>query len=255
MLEKPIVVYTNHFTNRHLCYNFAYGSKSLMCHIDNFKDYNKTIATYGYLRGTGELIKKVRNFIYMDHGYFKQSDRVFEKNKTKIFNYNGYFRVVVNDFWHDGSGKKSEDRLKKLDLKFKNLNKSGEYIILSEPTDDAKNYYGLKNWINETMNEIKKYSDRKIIIHNRTSALPLNDLLKDAWAFVSDHSSAGFQAMISGVPAYFTNKTLSKIGKLEDLENHEINYKIFNNLAYQQWTISEIKSGECWAQISSNNKI
>ena len=67
-----------------LCYHFAKGSNSVMSHVSNFKDYNKTIATYGYLRGTGELLKKVKNFIYMDHGYFKQSRRSFTNNKTNI---------------------------------------------------------------------------------------------------------------------------------------------------------------------------
>ena len=34
-----------------------------MCHIDNFRDYDKTIATYGVLRGTGDLLQKVKIFI------------------------------------------------------------------------------------------------------------------------------------------------------------------------------------------------
>ena len=43
-----------------------------------------------------------------------------------------------------------------------------------------------------------KYSDREIIIHNKGSAIPLNELLKNAWAFVSNHSTAGLKAMIEG---------------------------------------------------------
>ena len=133
---------------------------------------------------------------------------------------------------------------------FNNLNKSGEYIILSVPTDDAIEYYELKNWVKITMEEIKKYSDRKIILHNRASKISLLDLLDKAWAFVSDHSSAGFMAMQSGVPAYFTNSTLKNIGSVENIERHEINYSVFNNLAYEQWKIDEIKSGECWQYLS-----
>ena len=57
-MEKPIVIYTDHIMNRTLCYNFAKGSDSLLCHVDNFKEYDKTIATYGTLRGTFEVIKK-----------------------------------------------------------------------------------------------------------------------------------------------------------------------------------------------------
>ena len=113
-MDKPIVIYTDHIINRTLCYNFAKGSDSLLCHVNNFKDYDKTIATYGVLRGTYELIKKVKNFYYMDHGYFNQSDRKFENNRTKILNLDGYFRIVYNNFVHNGDGNYPDDRLKKL---------------------------------------------------------------------------------------------------------------------------------------------
>ena len=56
--------------------------------------------------------------------------------------------------------------------------------------------------------------------------------------------------MQEGVPAYFTNKTLKNIGSLKDIEKHEINYSVFNNLAYEQWTLNEIKNGECWEYLS-----
>ena len=251
-MEKPIVLYTDHYTNRAICHSFAQGSDSLMCHVDNFTEFNKTIATYGYLRGTGEVIKKSKNFYYMDHGYFNQSSRIFEKNKTKILNLDGYFRVTFNDFWSTGINDRPSDRFNKLKLKFKTINNNGNYIIISEPTSDAKDYYKLHNWTEKTIREIKQYSDRKIILHNRSSKEKLNDLLKNAWAFVSDHSSAGFLAMQEGVPAYFTNKTLKNIGKIENIEKHDIDYSILNNLAYEQWTVAEIKSGECWDYLSNN---
>ena len=57
-------------------------------------------------------------------------------------------------------------------------------------------------------------------------------------------------AMLNGVPSYFTDKNLNYISKLEDIEKPIINYKIFNNLAYGQWTLREIESGEAWEHIS-----
>ena len=61
--------------------------------------------------------------------------------------------------------------------------------------------------------------------------------------------------MIEGVPAYFTNPTLRKIGSIENIENHEINYSVFNNLAYGQWTVKEIESGEAWNYISKKTSL
>tara|TARA_B100001057_G_C22637285_1_gene866764 strand:+ start:103 stop:864 length:762 start_codon:yes stop_codon:yes gene_type:complete len=252
-MEKPIVIYTDHIMNKTLCYNFAKGSNSLLCHVNNFKEYNKTIATYGILRGTIEIIKNVKNFYYMDHGYFNQSKRSFEANRTKVINLNGYFRIVYNDFIHNGNGNYPDDRFKKLNLKILDKKNSGNYIILSEPSDNMKKLYNVPKWTDDTTALIKKYSDRKIIIHNKFSKEPLNFLLENAWAFVSLQSTAGFMAMLNGVPSFFTDKTLSNIGKIENIENPTINYNIFNNLAYGQWTIKEIETGEAWEHISNNN--
>ncbi len=251
-MEKPIVIYTDHIINRTLCYNFAKGSESLLCHVNNFKDYDKTIATYGVLRGTLEVINKVKNYYYMDHGYFNQSKRLFENNRTNVFDLNGYFRIVFNNFIHDGKGNYPNDRLKKLNLKILDQKKFGDYIILSEPSDTMKKVYDVPKWIDDTVNIVKKYSDRKLIVHNKFSKQPLKDLLKNAWAFVSLQSTAGFIAMASGVPSYFTHNSLKHIGKIKDIENPVIDYNIFNNLAYGQWTLKEIETGEAWNNISKN---
>ncbi len=249
-MNKPIVIYTDHIMNKTLCYNFAKGSNSLMCHVNNFNEYDKTIATYGVLRGTFEIINKVKNFYYMDHGYFNQSSRKFENKRTNILDMNGYFRIVYNNFIHNGEGNYPDDRLKKLKLNFFDQKKNGDIIILSEPSEAMKKIYNAYNWVNETKKIIKKYSDRKIVVHNKFSPKPLDELLKQAWCFISLQSTAGFNAMVNGIPAYFTEYSLKNINKIEDIENPKINYKIFNNLAYGQWTLKEIETGEAWDFIS-----
>ncbi len=252
MSEKPITIYTDHQINKIVCYNFAKGSNSLMCHVNDFKDYSRTIATYGVLRGTLEVINKVKNYYYMDHGYFNQSKRTFEENLTKVINLDGYFRIVHNNFIHSGKGDFPSDRLKKLNIEILDQKKTGNYIILSEPSETMKKMYNVPMWTEDTTRLVKKYSDRKIIIHNKLSKKPLSSLLKDAWAFVSLQSTAGFMAMTKGVPSYFTEKTLVHINQIQNIENPIIDHKIFNNLAYGQWTLKEIESGEAWENISNN---
>ena len=251
-MTKPIVIYTDHIMNRTLCYNFAKGSNALLCHVNNFKDYDQTIATYGVLRGTYEIIKKVKNFYYMDHGYFNQSKRTFENNRTNVLSLDGYFRIVHNNLVHNGEGNFPDDRLKKLNLNFLEQSNSGDVIILSEPSEAMKKIYNAYSWVNETKELIKKFSDRKVIVHNKFSKKPLDELLKNAWSFVSLQSTAGFKAMVNGIPAYFTEPSLKNINKIEEIENPRINYKIFNNLAYGQWTLNEIESGEAWENILRN---
>ena len=251
-MEKPIVIYTDHIINRTLCYNFAKGSDSLLCHVNNFKDYNKTIATYGVLRGTLEIINKVKNYYYMDHGYFNQSKRSFENNRTNVINLDGHFRIVNNAFVHNGKGNYPNDRLQKLNLNILDQKKTGKYVIISEPSDVMKKIYKVPQWTEDTIELVKKYTDRELLVHNKFSKEPLKFLLKDAWAFISLQSTAGFLAMLNGVPSYFTERNLLHIGKIQDIERPKIDYNIFNNLAYGQWTLKEIKSGEAWENLAKN---
>ena len=243
-MEKPIVIYTDHIMNKTLCYNFAKGSDSLLCHVNNFKEFDKTIATYGFKRGTGDLLKKVKNFYYMDHGYFNQSTRNFENKSTTLYNFNGYFRISFNDFWHDGLGNRPDDRFRKLNINLKDTKKTGEYIILSEPSEGSKNYFNLHNWVKITKDEIKKYSDREIVVHNKFSEIPLKSLLEKAFAFVSCQSTAGFQAIAEGVPAYFTHKSLKKFGNIVDIEKNQLNYDVLYAAANSQWQLKEFFSDE-----------
>ncbi len=58
--------------------------------------------------------------------------------------------------------------------------------------------------------------------------------------------------MISGVPAHFTHNKLKSINSIENIESGTINYKIFKNLSFGQWTLNEMKSGEAWESIKKH---
>jgi len=251
MLKKPLCLITDHFVNKGVITSFARGLKCSVEDVNNFTDYSQPIATYGILRGTGEVLMKSKKFFYIDHGYFNSSAREFF-GKTYLPDLNGYFRVVYNDFYHAGKGSCKPDRFNKFNIQFKPIRKNGEYIILSEPSKDIYKFFNLGDWVNITINEIKKHTDRKIIIHNKHSSFPLEKLLEKAWAFVSAQSMAGLKAMIAGVPAHYTNKTLKKINSIKEIENGKIDCGIFCNLAYGQWLRKEMESGEAWEFIKKN---
>ena len=248
-----IVLQTDHRNNIKITNHFAKGCNGK---IINIKDYvfneRDIVSSYGILRGTGNIFKRANNFYYIDHGYLSASQRSFKQEKTIFKDFDGYFRIVHNDFIGFKNDTKDQTRLEKLNIKFTKKRTSGEYIILSEPSAYMVKFFNLSNWVNSTIEKIQKHTDRKIFLHNKTSKIPLDLLLDKAWAFVSFQSTAGFKAMIKGVPAHFTYDSLKKINSIEEIENGKIDKDIFASLSYNQWTLKEFESGEAWEYISKN---
>ncbi len=239
-----IILQTDHFVNINVTNCLAQGTKSKIVKVNEYQPQPQdTLASYGILRGIGPLLKNSKNFIYLDHGYIKASNRSFNNGGTVIDNLDGYFRIVKNDFIGFEIKKFDSLRLNKLKLKFSEIRKSGEYIIISEPSNAMKEFYNIPNWLEDTINNVKKHTDRKLFVHNKYSKIPLNFLLQKAWAFISFQSTAGFKSMLSGVPAHFTHQKLKKINSLENIESGDINEDIFKSLSYNQWTLEEIREG------------
>lgn len=232
--------HTSHIINQTVTQFFAKSLEIPFDDIVNFKvELNKTFCSYGILRGNEEAIKKSENFIYIDHGFLSSSSRNFE-NITKINNLSGYFRVIHNDLYFNNSYQNlSHDRFNKLKIDTKDLNLKGEIIVLSEPSDFVLNYFDMKDWTATTIKLIQQYTDRKIIVHNKKSETPLKLLLSKAFAFVSFQSTAGFQAIMEGVPAYFTHNALSNYGDVKNIENQNLNHDILYLAANSQWKLSE----------------
>ena len=248
-----IVLQTDHKNNIVITNHFAKGCKGEKININDYNyNQNDTVSSYGILRGTGKIFKDSKNFYYIDHGYVAASKRSFIANKIILNNFDGYFRVVHNNFIGFKSKNYDDQRLQKLNLKFKKKRKSGEYIVLSEPSPYMIKYFNLVGWTEKTIKRLEKLTDRKIFLHNKSSTIPLDILLEKAWAFVSFQSTAGFKAMLSGVPAHFTYNSLKKINTIEEIENGKIDYDVFKAISYNQWTLEEFSSGEAWSFISKD---
>lgn len=233
--------YTDHFVNQTVTQFF---SKSLNLPLYELNKYNNSpniFASYGILRGTGEIIKKRKeNFLYLDHGYFNSSTRRFTKEKNTILtDLEGYFRVVKDDLYFNKSYlNNSVKRFEELNIKLKEK-KAGDIIILSEPTENTLKFLELNNWKEETIKIIKSHTDREIVIHNKFSEISLNELLQKAFAFVSCQSTAGFMSIIEGVPAFFTHSSLKEYGDIKNIEENNLNYDLLYSAANSQWKLKE----------------
>ena len=81
MSKIPNCIVTDHFMSQKIVSSFAKGINKSPINIKEFKDFSSPIAAYGILRGTGSLYYKVKNFYYIDHGYFPLRREFLKKEK------------------------------------------------------------------------------------------------------------------------------------------------------------------------------
>ena len=155
------VIQTSFWANQKVAENFALGCNGQIINIDEYiQKENDVIATHGILRGTDKILKRSKNFYYIDNGYFGSTKRSFTNKGGAVMHgrdLDGYFRVVHNNLIHSGLGKNDDKRLKIFNINFKPLRKSGEFIILSEPSQYISAFFNLKDWTYNTIKSLQKY--------------------------------------------------------------------------------------------------
>jgi len=124
-------------------------------------------------------------------------------------------------------------------------------------------------WLKDTIKEIRKYTNRKIVVRTKNSGIipgiegikfsGQDSYLYNAWAAVVMSSTIDIKLVLNGVPTFtMTNRAFTySMGNqsLSDIEqpvfaNRE---QFFYDLAYAQWTIEEIREGAAWAHIKDEN--
>lgn len=239
---------------------FCRGSKGRLVNSDEF-DYNDSTNPI-VLRGI--LKKKImhqcwvdkRDFYYVDTGYFGN-----EKTDNNPNGWKFWHRIVKNDLQHNELIQRPGDRFEKFGKKFSKWKKDGRNILIAAPDEKPMKFYGLDldTWIDETVQNIKQYTDRPIVVRrrdkNRIDRIQHNTLeeaLNDTFALVTFNSVAAIESIFYGVPAF----TLAPVNAAnpvasQDLSQIETPYypnedKLYAwgcHLAYGQFHLSEMKSG------------
>ena len=176
----------------------------------------------------------------------------------------------------------NDDRLKKLNLNLQELNYNDDpkkHILFCGqlPWDTQVQDINYTKWVIKTLNEIRKYSDRKIIfrkhpkhkvrpgfiyydkkflkknkIHAEISSNNLNDDLKNCYCVIAYNSTVLIDAILNGVPTIsgsktsivynITNKNINDINNLKKITFDEVKKELFT-ISYKQWTLEEFKDG------------
>ena len=193
-----------------------------------------------------EAQRQGRNWYYGDKAYFGRET---------------YYRITKNAYMHNAHGEPDFNRWKSLKLSIQNW-KNGSDILICPQSNMFFQIKGTsqKQWIDETVQKIRQFSDRKIRFQYKSSNISAEKAfrhsLSNVWAVVVHSSMAGVQAVVQGVPCFATNveSTAARFGST-DLSLIENPVKPDNRenmaavLAANQWTLPEIRSGLAWERL------
>lgn len=163
-----------------------------------------------------------------------------------------------------------------LKLSLKDYRLNGHHILICLQRNGGWSMQGLDSltWLNMTIQLIRKFSDRPIVVRGHPGdkqtkqSLKLNfanliisknenikEDLKNAWATVVFNSSPSIASLIEGVPVFITdpnpqNSQSYEVGNLDlsEIESPRLfeRQKWAEKISMCHWNFDELKSGEAW---------
>lgn len=248
----------------------AAGADAAVVSTENF-DYSESknpIVLRGILKH--KIMKRCwqdgRDFYYVDTGYFGNERTDSNPNGWKYWH-----RIVKNDLQHGEIVPRPDDRWKKFNKKFNPWKKDGRKILIAAPDEKPCKFYGTtqEQWIKETVETIKKYTDREIVVRERApkridrikNSTLQEALDNDIFALVTFNSVAAVESVFQGIPVFTLApvNAASPVAK-QDLSQIENPYyadsdKLYAwacHLAYGQFHIEEMKTGAIWRILNAD---
>lgn len=192
---------------------------------------------------------------YLGNGQLKHYHRIAKENYQNL-------ETIVD---------RPSDRLDGIRFKIHKRKSRGSKILLCPPSQKVMSIYNLtvEEWLDTTIKEIKKYSDREIIVRvkdqNRKSRI-VNDPItvafdNDIHCVITYNSIAALEAVMYGLPAFtlgpnaaepLCNTDLSKIDDPYFPDAEEVE-KVLRHLSYCQFTEAEFKDGSAWKIINESS--
>jgi len=254
----------------------AYPESRFMTGYD-YKRAKDSITDPILVRGisAGQSIKHAehagRDFYFMETGYLGNYRSANNETGRKI-----YHRIEKNAMQQRRFLDVPYDRWESLcrfnpALTYRGWRRPGKNILLIMNTEKPFEFYGYSKdqWVKNTIATIREHTDRPIVIREksgraeRTTTDNIYDALdNDVWALITFNSIAAIEAIQSGIPAFALAPTAAApvaSADLTQIENphkpHEdIVMKWLASVAYGQFSINEIVSGQAWQLVQENEQ-
>lgn len=225
----------------------------------------ETLTMYGILAGSGEVYKwcqkENRDFYFMDHGYFNNAH-----------DHPHWLRITKNKHCQNVLHLRSSDRYEKyFKRELRTWQKTGKKILVLPPTNAIANFFGVENWLDETLKILTENTDREIVIrekpYNPTIAVdhvgatvkidrPTNHQGEIQWqdyfATVTYNSNTAIASLSAGVPVFCdaTNSAAAPISETNfskiETPKYEDRIALFSSLAYNNFNHEEMLNGTAW---------
>ena len=217
---------------------------------------NSNSMFWGFVNNNLEMVKKLEarqhDYWFTDTPYFGR----FDNNNLKPDNH--YWRICNNSIHAGFIENCAADRFENFKIEVHDPKKTGDHILICPSSVGINSYLGNPNWTNDTIEKIKKFTDRPIRLRHKPrgrgtsgpseAKVPLSEDLKNAWACVTSCSIAAVEAVCMGIPVFCHSKSFAvSVGNLK-LENIENPLRCdpmpwLYSLAYQQFTPQEYQNG------------
>lgn len=194
------------------------------------------------------LLQKINNkwpFWFIDTGYTN-----FLHGKNKVWH-----RLIRNDLHHSNFFQAPVDRLGVFAEFPRPWRTGGDRILIIEPGNFCAKTFGIdiEQWKNDTIAELRKYTDKKIVIREKLSKKIRKGLYQelcdeDYYCVVSINSNASTESLWAGIPAitlkrHITNPvTRNQLSQINDLWRGNL-AEWLACLSYCQFTYEELTNG------------
>lgn len=192
-------------------------------------------------------------FVYVDLGYWDRDN---------------YYRCVVNGWGPESYLRQGlpSTRFERLGVEVKPW-KTGEEIIIAGGTMKAARDQSVayQHWEETMAGKLKplgfplryrpkpKEDDAPSIRHAYTDRRPLAESFEAAHVWVTHRSNTAVEAIAAGVPTYCEAGAGAAFsipfGRISDPPLLEGREQFLSDVAWLQWTLDEMRSGECWRHL------
>jgi len=216
-----------------------------------------------------------KHTVIIDSNLFNYKDNNHSIRYSR-YSLDGVFPTTGNYFWDNPDPARWRQISRDLGITLKDWRTSGNHILICTQRNGGWSMKGLSvtQWLDKTVNEIKKYTDRPIIVRGHPGDKQVSSYLKskpgkylvstnkhilddfrNAWAVVNYNSTPSVAASIEGIPAFVTDPIPQTsqaydvanfdLSNLENPETKDRQYWI-EKLSMCHWNLDELSNGTAW---------